>query len=144
MSLDTAPFHSGGDGRSLRRMGQPVGTGRFAFIAATAAVVLASAFTYWALTASAYSSGETLLEANPETLARVALWTPLAVTVAVWLLLHLACRFDLRAAKVAGCLLAGVLSLFAFVTGFSIGLFVMPAAGMLMMAAVFTPVRGRL
>jgi hypothetical protein len=70
------------------------GNGRSAFWLATAGVICAAVFTIWALFASAYSSGETILEANPEFSVRVAVAAPLLVTSTVWLLLHVACRFD--------------------------------------------------
>ncbi len=107
---------------------------------ATVAVACAAAFTVWALTASAYSSGETLLQANPEASARVAIAIPVVVTSVVWLLLHVACRFEVSRARTAALALAWLLVAFAVVTGFTIGMFVMPAAAALVAAAVRTPV----
>jgi hypothetical protein len=57
--------------------------GRREFALATLAVVWAAGFTWWELTASAYSDGQTLLEANPETLVRVAIAIPLAMSALV-------------------------------------------------------------
>ena len=114
--------------------------GRIAFALATAAVLCAAAFTAWALTASVYSSGQTILEANPEVLVRVALAVPLTVALGVWILLHVACRFDARWAKTAASVAAGLVTAFALVTGFSIGLFVLPLAALLALAVAFTPV----
>jgi hypothetical protein len=119
------------------------GSGRTAFWLATAAVLCAAAFTAWALFASAYSSGETILEANPERSVRVALAAPLLVTSAVWLLLHVACRFDALWARRAASTVAWLLVAFAVVTGFSIGLFVLPGAVLLVVAAARTPVTRR-
>lgn len=50
---------------------------------ATVAVACAAAFTVWALTASAYSSGETILEANAEASTRVAIAIPVVVASVV-------------------------------------------------------------
>jgi hypothetical protein len=115
-------------------------TGRWAFSLATAAVCCAVAFTVWALTASVYASGETLLEANPELSVRVALGLPLVVTLAVWSLLHAACRLNAKRARTAATIIAALLVAFAAVTGFSIGMFVMPGAALLLAAALLTPV----
>jgi hypothetical protein len=114
--------------------------GQLAFGMATAAVACAAAFTVWALTASVYSSGDTILEANPEFVVRIALALPLLVTAGVWILLHLACRLNLRWAKATGTAIASLLAAFAVVTGFTIGMFVMPAALLLLLAALLTPV----
>jgi hypothetical protein len=115
-------------------------SGRRALVLATAAVVWAAGFTGWALTASAYSDGQTLLEANPETTVRVAVAIPLVVSAIVWVLLSTACRTHSRAARVAGIVVASLLVAFAVVTGFTIGLFVLPGALALVFAAVYTPV----
>ena len=119
------------------------GSGRTAFGLATLAVAGAAAFTVWALTASAYSSGETLFEANDELTARLALAAPLVVTSVVWLLLHVACRFDLRAPRTVAQVIGWLLIAFAMISGFSIGLFVMPGALALVVAALMTPVAER-
>jgi len=107
---------------------------------ATAAVACAAAFTVWARTASVYSSGETILEANREFSVRLALAIPLLVTTGVWMLLHIACRSNVAWAKGAATTIASLLVAFAVLTGFSIGMFVMPAALLLLLAAVRTPV----
>ena len=120
-------------------MSQRARQGRIAFAASTAAVALAGAFTVWVLKASAYSSGETLLEANRELVVRFAVATPLLVTVSAWVLLTLAWRFGWSRAKTAGTVLAWLLLAFAFVSGFSIGMFVMPAAAALVVGAMLTP-----
>jgi hypothetical protein len=113
---------------------------RHGFYLATLAVVFAAGFTAWALFAPAYSSGETIVQANPEALARLAIATPLAIASAVWLLLHHACRRNLRWPRAVAMLVAWTLVAFAVVTGFSIGLFVMPVALALAFAAHLTPV----
>lgn len=100
----------------------------------------AAAFTVWALFAPGYSSGETILEANPELSVRVAVAVPLLVTSTVWLLLHVACRFDAIWARRAALIVAWLLVAFAVVTGFSIGLLVLPGAVVLVLAASLTPV----
>jgi hypothetical protein len=110
------------------------------FWLANLAVVWAALFTAWALFGSAYSSGESVLEANPG--APVAVAAPLVVAATVWLLLHLACRYDATWARRAASLLAWLLVAFAVITGFSIGLFVLPAAVALVAAAALTPVAG--
>jgi hypothetical protein len=110
------------------------------FWLANLAVVWAALFTAWALFGSAYSSGETILEENPD--ATVAVAAPLVVVATVWLLLHLACRYDAVGARRAATVLAWLLGAFAVITGFSIGLFVLPAAIALVAAAALTPVAG--
>jgi hypothetical protein len=95
---------------------------------------------FWPLFAPGYSSGETILEANPELTVRVAIAVPLLVTSTVWLLLHVACRYDSTRAQTAASTVAWLLVVFALITGFSIGLFVMPAAITLVIAASLTPV----
>jgi hypothetical protein len=112
------------------------------FWLANLAVVWAALFTAWALFESAYSSGETILEENPERLVLVAVAAPLVLASAVWLLLHVACRFDAIWARRAASVLAWLLVAFAVITGFSIGLFVLPAAIALVAAAALTPVAG--
>jgi hypothetical protein len=114
--------------------------GRLAFGLASAAVVYAAAFTVWALIAPAYSSGETLLEENPELSVRIAIAMPLLTTATVWLLLHHACRFDAARTRTTAKIVAWLLVAFAVITGFSIGLFVLPGAVMLVAAAALTPV----
>jgi hypothetical protein len=109
------------------------------FWLATVAVVWAAAFTAWALFGSAYSSGETILEENPEFTVRVAIAAPLVLASTVWLLLHVACRFGAIWARRAASVLAWLLVAFAVVTGFSIGLLVLPAAVALVAAAALTP-----
>src|SRR3954447_4796920 len=124
----------------LRGMAAGARSGWVAFGLATAAVVYAAVFTAWALTASVYSSGETILGENPELSVRVAIALPLLVTATVWLLLHVACRFDAARARIAAKAVAWLLVAFAVVTAFSIGLFVLPAAVMLVAAATLTPI----
>jgi len=114
--------------------------GRGAFVLATGAVVWAAGFTAWALTAAAYSDGQTLLQANPEPVVRVAVALPLAASALVWVLLNAACRTNSRWARTSGIVAASLLVLFALVTGFTIGLFVLPGAVALVVAAVRTPV----
>jgi hypothetical protein len=109
-------------------------------VLATAAVVWAAGFTGWVLTASVYSDGQTILEANPETITRVAVALPLALSALVWLLLRAASRTDSQWARNCGIAAASFLVLFAVVTGFTIGLFVLPGAVALVTAAVYTPV----
>jgi len=119
------------------------GNGRDAFWLATAAVGWSLAFIGLALFAPSYGSGATLLEADPETLVRVAVATPLVLSSAVWLLLHAACRFDAVWAQRAGAAGAWLLVGFAVIAGFSIGLFVVPVAIALVLAVARTPVARR-
>jgi hypothetical protein len=108
------------------------------FWLANLAVVWAALFTAWALFGSAYSSGESVLEENPD--AAVAVAVPLVLAATVWLLLHVACRYNAIGARRAGTVLAWLLVAFAVITGFSIGLFVLPVAIALVAAAARTPV----
>lgn len=121
-------------------MASPGHHGRRAFALATAAVVWAAGFTAWVLTAAVYSDGQTILQANPEPVVRVAVALPLAASALVWVLLNAACRTNSRWARTSGIVAASVLVLFALVTGFTIGLFVLPGAVALVTAAVYTPV----
>ena len=100
----------------------------------------AAGFTAWVLTAAVYSDGQTILQANPEPVVRVAVALPLAASALVWVLLNAACRTNSRWARTSGIVAASVLVLFALVTGFTIGLFVLPGAVALVTAAVYTPV----
>ena len=111
-------------------------SGRVAFTLATAAVLWAAAFTWWALTASTYSDGQTILEANGEAIVRIAIAAPLVVSVIAWTALSIACHTDSRAAAGLGLGCASLLALFALVTGFTVGSAVMPGAGALLVAAV--------
>jgi hypothetical protein len=117
-----------------------VASGRIAFALATAAVAWAAAVTAWVLTASAYSDGQTILEANPETIVRIAVGFPLAATALVWVLLGTACRTNRQWVRICGLAAASVLVLFSVVTGFTIGMFVLPGAALLVVAAAVTPV----
>jgi hypothetical protein len=110
------------------------------FWLANLAVVWAAFFTAWALFGSAYSSGESVLEENPD--AAVAVAAPLVLAATVWVLLHVACRYNAIGARTAAKVLAWLLVAFAVITGFTIGLFVLPAAIALVAAAALTPVTG--
>jgi hypothetical protein len=112
-------------------------------VLATAAVLWAAGFTVWALTASAYTDGQTILEANPEPVVRVAIAFPLAASALVWLLLGAACRTHRQWVRICGLVTASLLALFALLTGFTIGMFVLPGAVALVLAAVYTPVSAR-
>ena len=122
------------------RMAPRATNARLGFWLATAAVLSAAGLTFWALSASVYASGHTILEPNPDASVRMAVALPLAVTSAVSLLLHVACRYDLRWARVAAGAVAWTLVAAAVVTGFSVGLYLMPIAIMLVAAARLTPV----
>ncbi len=113
---------------------------RAPFWIATGAVVWALAFTVWALTAPFYEpSGQTILEANDELSVRIALLLPAVISALVWRALRVACRDGRRGARAIGVTGASVLLFFALLTGFSIGLFVLPGAVALTAAAVMTP-----
>jgi hypothetical protein len=110
------------------------------FWLANVAVLWAALFTAWAIFGSAYSSGESVLEENPD--AAVAVAAPLVLAATVWLLLHVACRYNAIGARTVAKVLAWLLVAFAVITGFTIGLFVLPAAIALVAAAALTPVTG--
>jgi hypothetical protein len=112
-----------------------------AFWLASGAVGWAAAFTAWALTASVYSDGQTILEANPETVVRIAIAAPLVLTLIVWTVLHVACRTGRAGLRTIGTVLAWILLAFAIVSGFSIGMAFLPGAALLALAAGLTPVR---
>jgi hypothetical protein len=110
------------------------------FWLANLALVWAAFFTAWAMFGSAYSSGDSVLEENPD--APVALAAPLVLAATVWVLLHVACRYDATWARRAATVVAWLLVAFAVITGFSMGLFVLPVAIALVAAAALTPVAG--
>ncbi len=125
-------------------MGSSLRPHRAAFWLATAAVAWAVAFTVWVLTAPFYEpGGETILAANEELSVRIALFVPVVISALVWLALHIACRNDSRAARSLGLAAAAILLVFAILTGFTIGAFVLPGAIALTAAATLTPVRRR-
>ena len=124
-------------------MATSIGKGRLAFGLAAGAVALAAAFTAWAFFGSAYSSGESVAEANPEVLVRVVLLTPVVLSLVVWGLLHRACAHDSARAKTAATAAASLLCGVAVLTGFSIGLLLLPLAGALLAATLLTPVSAR-
>ena len=71
----------------------------------------------------------------------VPLAIPLGLAMAVFVLLHLTCK---RGSEVAGgvaAVLAGLLFAYAIITGFSIGMAILPAAGAALAAATITPGR---
>jgi len=117
--------------------------GEVAFWFATAGVACAAAFTIWALTGSPYSSGQTLLEANEGLLPRVAVATPIVAALLIWAVLHLACRRNSRAWRTAGRAGAWTVLAFSFLTGFTIGMAVVPVGVALLVAALMTPVSPR-
>lgn len=61
------------------------------------------------------------------------------ISALVWLALHIACRNDSRAARALGLAAASILLVFAILTGFTIGTFVLPGAVALTVAAALTP-----
>lgn len=124
-------------------MGVASRDGKVAFLFATAGVACAAAFTLWALTASAYSSGQTILEANEGVLPRVAIAMPLTVASLIWAVLHLACRRASRGWRTVGRVGAWALLAFAFITGFTIGIAIVPVGVALLVAALMTPVSPR-
>jgi len=122
-------------------MGSSLRPDRAAFWLATGAVAWAAAFTVWVLTASFYEpGGETILAVNDELSVRIALFAPLVTSALVWLALHVACRDNNRAARRLGLAAASILLVFAILTSFTIGTFVLPGALALTAAATMTPV----
>ena len=112
---------------------------RAAFWLASGALAWAVGFTAWVLTAPVYEpGGETILEANEEPIVRVVVFVPLVMSAFVWWTLHVACRGGSPAARRAGLAAASVLLFFALLTGFTIGMFMLPGAIALVAAAVMT------
>jgi hypothetical protein len=117
-------------------MGARSPRGWVAFASATAAVALAGAFTYWAL------NEPMLMQDDDVVTIRIAIALPLVLTTFGWILLHLACRYDRESLRNAGAAVATVLYLLCLISGFSIGLLVMPAAAALLVAVALTPAEG--
>ena len=120
-------------------MGESIGNGRAAFGLATGAVALAAAFTAWAFFGVAYSTGESVSDANPEALVQGVLLVPVVLSLLVWGLLHHACAHGSARAKTAATVAASALCCLAVLTGFSIGLLLFPLAGTLLAASLLTP-----
>ena len=114
--------------------------GQLAFGLATLGVAAAVGFTVWALTASVYSHGGSLLSINEELSARAAVAAPVVVASLIWLCLHRACRHDSRAWRAAGLTGAWLVLAVAVLAGMSFGAAVLPAAAALLAAALITPV----
>jgi len=109
--------------------------GLLAFASATAAVLLAGAFAYWA------ANDPMLRNDDDQAVVRLVILLPLTFTVLGWVLLHAACRWDLAWAKLGASILAGVFLTLTYVAMASVGMLLMPAAGALALAAALTPVR---
>ena len=123
----------------MRSRARPIAA---AFWLASGAVAWAGAFTAWVLTTSVYGpGGETILEANEELSVRIAVFAPLVTSAFVWWALHVACRDGNRSARRWGLAAASLLLGFALLTGFTIGMFFLPGALALTVAAAMTPVR---
>lgn len=124
------------------------------FAAASLGVLLAGAFTLWALTSEVYSSvslsssggvtspHSTLLEQNPGPVTVIAVVAPLLLAMVCWMALQTACRHESKRWRNVGMGIALVLMAFSLITGFSIGMALMPAALALVIGAALTPVRG--
>jgi len=114
--------------------------GRIAFTLATGAVLAAALFTVWAVAGSAYDSGASVTEMNHGLGAWLVVAAPLAVATPAWVLLHVACRRNLRGPRAAAQAMAWLLVAFSVVSAASIGLLIGPLAIALVVAASFTPV----
>ncbi|MGI8903971.1 MAG: hypothetical protein ACR2IP_10015 [Solirubrobacteraceae bacterium] len=68
---------------------------------------------------------------------------PAVLTVMAWIALHHQSALHSRAARRAAWIAIGLLVLFSLLTGFSIGLFVLPTAALLIAAAALTPLHGQ-
>lgn len=68
---------------------------------------------------------------------------PAVLTVLAWIALHHQGAHHSRAARRAAWIAIGLLVLFSLLTGFSIGLFVLPTAVLLIAAAALTPLHGQ-
>ncbi len=114
------------------------GRGRLAFWATVAASLWAIALLIGALLLPVYSSGSTLIEVNgPGVLVPVGV--PALVAVLVGLALHRKCVHGSRSSGYVAGVLVGLLGAFCLVSMFSIGVFVLPVAMLLTLAATLTP-----
>ena len=112
--------------------------GRLAFWATVAASLWGLALLTGAWLLPVYSSGSTLIEVNgPGVLVPVGV--PALVAVLVGLALHRKCARGSRSSGYVAGVLVGLLVAFCVVSMFSIGVFVLPVAMLLTIAATLTP-----
>ena len=85
-----------------------------------------------------YGSGETLAEVNGSYVLGLAA-APAVVALIAWIGLHARCSRGSTLGYVVAWIVVGLLGLLTFAGMFSIGMFLLPAAGLLFCAVVTTP-----
>jgi hypothetical protein len=103
--------------------------GSIAFMLASAALCATAAASYVSAT----------IIASEEDASMVWAGVPLVLCATAWLALHRRCNTGSRAATVLAHVVVGLMVVFWFITGFSIGLFFTPAVGLLLAALLLTP-----
>jgi hypothetical protein len=112
--------------------------GRIAFATSSLAVALSAVFVSAAFWAPMYNDGSTLVDDNgARVLVPVAV--PLVLSLVAFVGLWLKCaRGSVAGGRVAIAVLA-ILAFFTILTGFSIGIFVLPLTALVAVAVVATP-----
>jgi hypothetical protein len=94
-------------------------------------------------TTTSFDTSATLAEVNGDRVLYL-LAVPLAVALVAWLGMHVFCRYGRRGAIGLAYAAASLLLVFSFLGGATIGLFYMPAAAVLLVAASRVTPRGDL
>jgi hypothetical protein len=116
----------------------PASRGRWAFALTVAAVAWVVALVIAAFVAPAYNDGSTLVAVNGLWVA-LPVAVPAALAAVAWAGLHRKCSQTGRAGDRAAWAAIALLGAFALLAAASIGLFIAPAAAMLVVAATLTP-----
>jgi hypothetical protein len=112
--------------------------GRIAFGTSFLAVALSAVFVSAAFWAPMYSNGSTLVQDNGMRVL-IPVSIPLLLSLAAFAGLWLKCtRGSVAGERVAAAVLA-VLAFFTILTGFSIGIFVLPLTALVAVAVALTP-----
>src|SRR4051812_23477051 len=116
----------------------PASRGRWAFALTVAAVAWGVALVIGAFVAPAYNDGTTLVAENGPWVA-LAVAVPAALAAVAWAGLHRKCSRTGRAGGRTAWTAIALLGAFALLAAASIGLFILPVAAMLVVAATLTP-----
>ena len=112
--------------------------GRIAFASSSLAVLLAAVLVSAAFWAPLYSDGSTLLDENG-TGVLVPMCVPLVLTLIAFWGLWLKCSRGSVAGERAAIAVLTVIGIFTILSGFSIGIFVLPLTALVAAAVALTP-----